>query len=128
MSQWASLFEAWGVDTLDVSTSKVEKTPFSNQPELVGQDVHSDVIVETIRREPKRIRRCDVKRYIDNAYTSGGLHSVWGLLGNRIKKNIKKHVCSKNDLVSRITSFLDNPDNVLILLAALCIFIIMDAS
>ncbi|AGE57612.1 hypothetical protein ATCVNTS1_334L [Acanthocystis turfacea Chlorella virus NTS-1] len=140
---FASINEAFGVDSLEKTADEVEKnrpktmktervsvsrTKFPTE-DMVGEDAKGDddsYEIPNIIPEERKLSDLEVRRYISNMYTKGGLKKVWALLDPKIRKRILT-MCNKTAKTARkwFDDILTSPEKLLIILAIIFVIILL---
>lgn len=133
--QFATLFEAFGVDSLEKEVkmkrpeSEAKRTKFEEQ--IFGEDVEDadEKDVEPpimVIPEDRKITKREVQEFISNAYRKKGITAVWNMMDRRIQTKILG-MCNKS--ASNIKGFFDDiftsPEKMLAILAVLFVIIIL---
>ena len=134
---YATLNEAFGVDSLEKEETPIQKTKattrksFDFSDKVFGEDVDVSDVVDT---EPPQVfipkphgpTNSEVKQYIKNLYKKEGLEAVWNLLDKRIQ--LKLMMMCKNFITNTKTFFDDifsSPEKIMVILAVLFVVIIL---
>ncbi|AGE54576.1 hypothetical protein PBCVKS1B_302L [Paramecium bursaria Chlorella virus KS1B] len=134
---YATLSEAFGVDTLEHEKTETPKTKattrktFTFSDKVFGEDVDVSDSVDTepppvFIPEDRKLSNSEVKKYIANLYKKEGINAVWNLLDKRVQ--IKLMGMCKDTIQGAKTFFddlLSSPEKIMIILAVLFVIIIL---
>lgn len=129
--QFATLFDAFGVDSLETGEKKPVNKRTKFQDKVFGEDVE-DVDKTDVEPpimvipEDRKITRREVKEFLADTYRKKGINGVWNILDARMQKKLLG-MCNKS--ASNIKGFFDDiftsPEKMLAILAVLFVIIIL---
>ena len=140
---FASINEAFGVDSLEKTEDEIQKnrpktmkterasvvsrTKFPTE-DMVGEDVKDDDVFEipAVITEERKLTDLEVRKYISQMYTKGGIRKVWGLIDPKIRKKILT-MCNRTvkNTNKWFEDILSSPEKLLIILAIIFVIILL---
>ena len=129
--QFATLFDAFGVDSLETGEKKPVNKRTKFQDKVFGEDVEDADAKDVdppilVIPEDRKITKLEVQEFIADTYRKKGISAVWNMMDARVKKKILG-MC--NESASNIKGFFDDiftsPEKMLAILAVLFVIIIL---
>jgi len=126
--QFATLFDAFGVDSLETGGKKSanKRTAFENK--IFGEDVDKTDVEPPIMviPEDRKITKREVQDFLADAYRKKGINGVWNMMDSRMQKKLLG-MCNRS--ASGIKGFFEDiftsPEKMLAILAVLFVIIIL---
>ena len=129
--QFATLFDAFGVDSLETGEKKSDSKRTKFQDKVFGEDVGDSDKTDIeppimIIPEDRKITKREVQEFLADAYRKKGINGVWNMMDSRMQKKLLG-MCNKS--ASNIKGFFDDiftsPEKMLAILAVLFVVIIL---
>jgi len=138
---FASINEAFGVDSLEKTDEEIKQRPKTAKAErvsvdrtkfptkeMVGEDIPDEDSYEipAVIPEERKLTDLEVRKYISKMYTKGGIKKVWSLLDQRIRKKVLA-MCNKTiqNTHKWFEDLMASPEKLLILLAIIFVLILL---
>jgi hypothetical protein len=129
--QFATLFDAFGVDSLEDVGKKPASKRTAFQDKVFGEDVEDADIKDVeppimVIPEYRKITKLEVQEFISNAYRKKGINAVWNIMDVRIQKQLLG-ICNKsaNGIKGFFEDIFTSPEKMLAILAVLFVIIIL---
>lgn len=129
--QFATLFDAFGVDSLETGVKKPASKRTAFEDKVFGEDVGDADTKDVdppilVIPEDRKITRREVQEFIADTYRKKGINAVWNIMDARIKEKLLG-MCNKS--ASNVKGFFEDiftsPEKMLAILAALFVIIIL---
>ena len=129
--QFATLMDAFGVDSLEPEQKKPASNRTKFQDKVFGEDVDDADKTDVeppimVIPEDRKITRREVQEFIGDAYRKQGINAVWNMMDDRIKKKLLG-MCNKSarGVKSFFEDIFTSPEKMLAILAVLFVIIIL---
>ena len=129
--QFATLMDAFGVNSLEDVGKKPANKRTTFQDKIFGEDVDVADVKDVeppimVIPEERKITKLEVQEFIADAYRKKGINAVWNMMDVRIQKKLLG-MCNKS--ANNIKGFFDDiftsPEKMLSILAVLFVIIIL---
>lgn len=126
--QFATLFDAFGVHSLEKEVKKSDSNRTAFEDKIFGEEAKEETDEEPVSfiPEERKITKIEVKEFIANAYKKNGINAIWDLMDPRVKRKLI-HMCQQSARSAK--NFFDDlftsPEKMLAILGLLFVVIIL---